>query len=128
MQSDAIAANVLLEVHCESANVLGDENLLTSALTNLVKNAIQASNEGQKVSLNGHKEDLKYVIEIADSGKGISEDLQKQIFEPFFTTREKGTGLGLPLAQKLVEAHRGTLTLKSKPGETIFRVELPLAV
>ena len=47
--------------------------------------------------------------------------------EPFFTTREKGTGLGLPLARKLLEAHRGSLSVESRPGRTVFRAELPLA-
>jgi signal transduction histidine kinase len=104
----------------------GDFNLLTSALVNLVKNAVQASPEGKTVRLSGRRQDQRYVIEVCDEGAGIPGELQARIFEPFFTTREKGTGLGLPLARKLVEAHRGTLSLESAPGKTTFRLELPL--
>ena len=66
-----------------------------------------------------------YAFEVRDEGPGIAVDQQALIFEPFFTTREKGTGLGLPLARKLVEAHGGTLTLESKPGQTVFRLVVP---
>ena len=65
-------------------------------------------------------------IEVEDRGRGIPADDLPRIFEPFFTTREKGTGLGLPLARKLLEAHKGTLTVESRPGRTVFRAELPL--
>jgi signal transduction histidine kinase len=66
------------------------------------------------------------VLEVHDEGPGIPDDVQARIFEPFFTTREQGTGLGLPLAKKLVEANRGTLSLESKPGATTFRITLPV--
>ncbi|MCA2982118.1 MAG: two-component sensor histidine kinase, partial [Myxococcaceae bacterium] len=58
---------------------------------------------------------------------GIPPDVQARIFEPFFTTREKGTGLGLPLARKLVEANGGALAVSSRPGRTVFSLSLPRA-
>ncbi len=125
LSGEAIGKSVTLEVDAEPAVIQGDVSLLTSALVNLVKNAVQISVAGQKVSLRGKKTGGTYVVEVRDEGPGIDTELQARIFEPFFTTREKGTGLGLPLARKLVEAHHGTLTLESKPGATVFRLSLP---
>jgi signal transduction histidine kinase len=79
------------------------------------------------VKLSWRRDGERYVVEVLDEGPGIPADALPHIFEPFFTTREKGTGLGLPLARKLLEAHRGTLSVESKPGRTVFRAELPLA-
>ena len=127
LAGEAEGKSVTLTVDAEPATLSGDVSLLTSALVNLVKNAVQISTAGQQVTLRGRKAGERYVFEVRDEGPGIAADLQARIFEPFFTTREKGTGLGLPLARKLVDAHRGTLTLQSKPGETVFRLELPSA-
>ncbi len=124
---DARQKSVTLEVKADDAPLEGDFNLLTSALVNLVKNAVQASPEGKTVKLVGRNQGPCYVVEVSDEGAGIAAELQARIFEPFFTTREKGTGLGLPLARKLTEAHRGTLSLESTPGKTTFRLALPLA-
>ncbi len=125
LSGEAEGKQVTLEVEAEDAQLSGDESLLTSALVNLVKNAVQVSVAGQKVSLRGALEGADYVFEVSDEGPGIAPELQARIFEPFFTTREKGTGLGLPLARKLAEAHRGTLRLESKPGHTRFTLKLP---
>jgi len=63
---------------------------------------------------------------VADSGAGIAPELLAKIFTPFFTTREKGTGLGLALAKKIVDDHGGSLSVLSTPGEgSTFRVSLP---
>lgn len=122
---EASGKSVTLEVEAEAATLQGDVSLLTSALVNLVKNAVQISTAGQKVSLRGRRVGATYEVEVRDHGPGIPAELQARIFEPFFTTREKGTGLGLPLARKLAEAHQGTLTLESRPGETVFKLIVP---
>jgi signal transduction histidine kinase len=126
MQGDADRKNVKLVLVADEGAFEGDENLLTAALVNLVKNAIQASPSGGTVTLRGGTENGQYVVEVLDQGPGIPAEAQAKIFEPFFTTREKGTGLGLPLARKIVQAHRGTLTLQSAPGDTRFAIRLPL--
>lgn len=125
LAGEAEGKSVGIDIDAEAATLPGDVSLLTSALVNLVKNAVQISNAGQRVSLRGRKGEGRYTFEVRDEGPGIASELQARIFEPFFTTREKGTGLGLPLARKLVEAHRGTLTIESKPGQTLFRIEIP---
>ena len=58
----------------------------------------------------------RYTIEVRDTGPGVPEPERERIFEPFFTTREKGTGLGLPLARKIVRAHGGELRLRLRAG------------
>jgi nitrogen-specific signal transduction histidine kinase len=66
------------------------------------------------------------VVEVEDGGPGVPEDVRERIFEPFFTTREKGTGLGLPLARKIARAHDGDLTLGASGQRTLFRLSVPL--
>jgi two-component system, OmpR family, sensor kinase len=109
------------------AMVEADERLLTSALVNLLKNAVQVSKAGQTVEVGARVEHQTVCLQVLDHGPGIAVDQQGHIFEPFFTTKAQGTGLGLPLARKLAEAHHGTLTLESAPGRTIFRLHLPVA-
>jgi signal transduction histidine kinase len=122
-------------VQAARATLHGDHALLVSCLGNLVKNAVQAAPEGSEVQLSGAVAvpegegdgGGRYRIEVRDAGPGIPPELQEKIFEPFFTTREKGTGLGLPLARKIAQAHRGDLTVASQPGSTVFRLELPVS-
>ncbi len=124
LQGEASGRGVQLEVQVPAMTAEGDESLLTSALVNLVKNAVQASVKGQTVRVEGRAEAGKVVVEVHDEGPGIPPEVQARIFEPFFTTREQGTGLGLPLARKLVEANGGTLTLESRKGRKVFRLTL----
>ena len=126
LRGEAEARGVVLEATSAAGQVEGDVNLLTSAVVNLVKNAVQAAPKGSTVRVTGESAKGRYGIEVHDGGPGIPRELQSRVFEPFFTTREKGTGLGLPLARKLVEAHGGSLSLSSVPGDTTFRLELPL--
>jgi signal transduction histidine kinase len=127
LQGEAEGRGVTLELEVPSFRVQGDESLLTSALVNLVKNAVQVSKAGQRVRVSGLTAGDRGILEVSDEGPGISAELQARIFEPFYTTREKGTGLGLPLARKLAEANGGTLTVESVPGRTVFRLSLLLA-
>ena len=69
---------------------------------------------------------LPLMIEVQDNGPGISAELQNHIFEPFITGKSKGSGLGLALTAKMVEAHGGIIEFESQPGRTIFRVLLPI--
>ena len=75
------------------------------------------------------REDDCVVVEISDNGPGISEEVQPHIFEPFFTTKAvgEGTGLGLDMVQRIIRKHRGSVQVRSVPGDTRFQVRLPVA-
>ncbi|WP_224372229.1 sensor histidine kinase [Hyalangium versicolor] len=126
LSAEAEAKNVKVELEAASAQLEADGSLLTAALVNLVKNAVQASPSGARVQVTGRAEGSRYAIEVRDAGPGIPEAERERIFEPFFTTREKGTGLGLPLARKIIRAHGGELAFTSAPGATAFTLTLPL--
>ena len=82
--------------------------------------------DGGAVDVRVDEERGHYRIEIEDKGCGISEENVKRIFDPFFTTKEKGSGLGLSIVKKIIEGHRGTVTIRSREGEgTKVEVRLP---
>ncbi|NVJ24953.1 HAMP domain-containing protein [Myxococcus sp. AM011] len=124
--ADASARQVALDVDAAPALLEADGSLLTAALLNLVKNAVQASPSGGRVRISGAEDHGRYAIRVHDGGAGVPEAERERIFEPFFTTREKGTGLGLPLARKIARAHGGELHMTSTPGDTTFTLTLPL--
>jgi signal transduction histidine kinase len=101
---------------------------LNQVWTNLLDNAIDALGEQGTITITTRADGECAVVEIADDGPGIPEDLAGRIFDPFFTTKDvgHGTGLGLATARRIVvERHDGSLSLDSRPGRTVFRVRLP---
>lgn len=125
VEAEAQEKGVGVEVDVPSAQLCVDPSLLTAALVNLVKNAVQAAPAGSTVRLSGEAGGAGVQLFVTDAGEGIPGEKQERVFEAFFTTRQKGTGLGLPLARKIVEAHGGSLTLRSEPGRTEFTLKLP---
>jgi len=108
-------------------NSFGSE--LNQVWTNIIDNAIDAMHGKGELRVRTYRDDRCAVVEIADNGPGISEELQPHIFEPFFTTKGvgEGTGLGLDTVQRIVKKHQGSIQVTSKPGDTRFQVWLPLA-
>lgn len=103
-------------------------NALNQVWTNIIDNAIDAMDGKGTLSIAAYRSGDQVVVEIADSGSGISPQDLSCIFEPFFTTKPQGqgTGLGLDTAWRIVtEEHGGTITVESQPGETKFRVTIP---
>ncbi len=108
-------------------NSFGSE--LNQVWTNIIDNAVDAMGGKGELRIRTYREDNCVVVEVADNGPGIPDDVQPHIFEPFFTTKGvgEGTGLGLDTTLRIVKKHRGSIQVNSKPGDTRFQVWLPLA-
>jgi signal transduction histidine kinase len=102
---------------------------LNQVWTNLLDNAIGALGERGTISIRTRSDNGCAVVEISDDGPGVPQDVRERIFDPFFTTKDVGLGTGLGLAtarQIVVDRHDGSLVVESEPGNTTFRVRLPL--
>ena len=97
--------------------IRADSFQLKLALLNLLLNALQASAPGGTVAITTAEEPAGLTIDIRDSGEGISQERLARVFDVFFTTREGGTGLGLPIARRIIEEHGGSLSLTSAIGQ-----------
>ena len=108
-------------------SVFGSE--LNQVWTNLIDNAVDAMDGKGTLTIRTHSDAGFVIVEIADSGPGIPQDVQSRLFEPFFTTKPvgKGTGLGLDITWRIVvNRHGGTIKVDSRPGDTRFKVLLPI--
>lgn len=124
---------VASELSAKQTVILGDATQVQQVFVNLLLNAMQAiPDENGRVFLKTYQSDDggTIIAEVEDNGTGIEEKYKEEIFEPFFTTKSSGgTGLGLPIARRIIEAHNGKLSLvTSEAGRTIFRVTLPVAL
>ncbi|MGI9077048.1 MAG: two-component system sensor histidine kinase NtrB [Gemmatimonadaceae bacterium] len=117
--------------------VEGDEDLLHRAVFNIALNAVQAVSERGSVKVDVSRLPLEQVprgtpfqqdaiaLRVTDNGPGIPDDIRERVFDPFFTTKSGGTGLGLPIAHRAIDAHRGILLVESTANGTQFTVLLP---
>ncbi len=124
-----------LDLSQELPGLLGDMEQLRHLLINLVLNAAEASSDGDEIII--HAEGLEKTVagtstehtirmEAKDEGEGISESELSKVWSSFYTTRPEGTGLGLPICRRIVEAHGGTIEIRSEPAKgTIVSVEFP---
>lgn len=126
-QRDASALEVDVQLHAEAgiaANIDADQ--MKRAVLNLVRNGIQAAPKGGRVRITLAKNAGATRIIIADNGAGIPKEKRQEIFTPFFTTKQKGTGLGLALVKKAVDAHGGTILVgDAEGGGAELTIELP---
>jgi signal transduction histidine kinase len=108
------------------APISADPELLHRALSNLVLNAMDAMPNGGSLSLSTRANDGKVVIEVADTGSGLTREECERIFTPYYTSKQHGTGLGLAIVQSVVSDHGGRISVQSEPGRgTTFIIELP---
>ena len=121
---------ISLHIEAEShPTIRGSAARLREMMTNLIFNAVDALPMGGQIHLRVTVEDGQGVVEVVDSGVGMSAEVQARVFEPFFTTKgESGSGLGLAMVFGIVEQHGGHIEVRSAPGEgTSFRITFPLA-
>jgi signal transduction histidine kinase len=97
--------------------IRGDRSQLEQAVLNLVLNAQESMTEGGQLQLGAVRKGEEVVFVVEDSGKGMKKEVADRLFEPFLSGRPEGTGLGMALVRRTVEAHGGRLRIKSKPGK-----------
>ncbi len=113
--------------------VSGDEDLISQLIFGLIVNAAEVLPEGGAVVVRGGADEAEVWLEVADDGPGVPDADAQRIFEPFYTTKATGTGLGLPVATRIAEAHQGRLELRPAAGigpqgaGACFRLSLPRA-
>ena len=135
--------SVAVEMPADLPMIEGDHHQLCQVFTNLVANAFEALEGKGKLTITvssgameqdpafgrePHEPVLTVVVDVADDGPGVPENLSDRIFNPFFTTKPQGSGLGLAIVRKIVDAHDGRIDLSSSPATgTRFRVTLPVS-
>jgi signal transduction histidine kinase len=103
-----------------------DREKIKQVLINLIRNAIEATPEGGSIAVSTRQNEGAFVIRVADTGVGIGPGID--VFDFFTTTKRGGTGLGLPIARRIVEGHGGSLNYESEPGRgSVFAVSLPIS-
>ena len=128
-QMQEVHSSVEIESHipCEPFKTDADPDLITRAISNILRNALEANGAKGIVRVNVFCGNLTWKVAIEDQGEGIDPDKLEKIFEPFYTTRSKGTGLGLAYVFQVILAHSGNVWAEN--GEyrgAVFSVELPV--
>jgi nitrogen fixation/metabolism regulation signal transduction histidine kinase len=120
------AIDCRLELDESVGTIAADPDLLHRALSNLVLNAMDAMPNGGTLRVRSRRDDAKAIVEIADTGSGLTREECERIFTPYYTSKQHGTGLGLAIVQSVVSDHGGRISVQSEPGRgTTFVIELP---
>jgi len=109
-----------ISVYPDDLTITADKNMIEQVMINLIKNAIQAFEDGENklIELKAYlNEKSRPVISVKDNGTGIDTEAMEKIFIPFFTTKKTGSGIGLSLSRQIMRQHQGTLTVKSTVGK-----------
>jgi signal transduction histidine kinase len=123
--SGDVDVSIVLDEGCARARV--DETLMKRLFTNLILNAVQAMPDGGSLSIRGSLQGDDVVISVEDTGVGIRKENLDEIFKPLFTSKAKGTGFGLSVSKRIVDAHGGTISVESEEGVgSTFTVKLPI--
>jgi two-component system nitrogen regulation sensor histidine kinase NtrY len=119
-----IICELQLDPHVEA--VAADAELLHRAISNLVQNAMDAMPQGGRLTLRTRDDGGKVLIEVADTGPGLTAEECERVFTPYYTSKQHGTGLGLAIVQSVVSDHGGRVHVQSEAGRgTTFMIELP---
>jgi signal transduction histidine kinase len=128
IENQALSKGILIEKELDHSipKLSIDTEQIRQVLLNLAINALQAVSNGGRIAFITKKKNELCVVEVEDSGEGISQANLAKIFDPFFTTKEKGVGLGLSIAHKIINEHGGQLSASNRKGGTVLQVCLPL--
>jgi signal transduction histidine kinase len=121
------AGGVNMEIVVEGSPIIWcDGDRLYQVLVNMLTNAVEAMEDGGQIAINVQTTTYGSVIDFSDTGQGMPPAMKYRIFDLFFTTKASGTGIGLPIARKIIEAHGGSIDVTSRPGAgTTFKIYLP---
>jgi len=125
-QLKGLEYDVSLDAESEH-NTYGSASELREVFVNFIVNAVDAMPAGGKLSISCRREESRLLLQFADNGIGMPEDVRQKIFEPFFTTKgAQGTGLGLSVSHSIIDRHEGSVSVTSEPGSgTVFTINLP---
>ncbi len=133
LEADMQTHHVSLKMYLpdDKAAIMGDEEQLEQVLINLIKNGMEACQSSttpcvEVVAYLPEQERDKLRIDVVDNGPGIPEDVLDKIFIPFYTTKKQGSGIGLSLSKQVMQQHGGTIRVSTKPGETVFTLQLKM--
>ncbi len=117
------SVRLIREIDSDIGYHLFDRNLIVQAFSNIIINAFQCSEKGDRIIVRAYRKNSALFIEIDDEGIGMSEEIIVKMYNPFFTTKESGTGLGLSIVHRIIEEHNGSIHVNSKQGKgTLFRL------
>ena len=130
-KDQALAGGVTLDIRTDLQRIpviAGNDAELREVLTNLIFNAVDAMSHDGTITLRTRQEGEYVLLEVKDTGTGMTEEVRERCLEPFFSTKgEQGTGLGLAMVFGILQRHEGTIDIQSKPGEgTTFSIRLPV--
>ena len=112
--------------HKKSMSLFIDEKWILNAFLNIITNALDAMEKGGELVVEVIKDTSSVRLLFSDDGKGVPSDILDKLFEPFFTTKRTGVGLGLPLTQRVVDAHKGKITIESETNRgTTVSIQIP---
>lgn len=126
-EADFAGVEIVKQIGGTLPPAIVDPDRITQVLLNVLINAIHSMAKGGLLSVETRHESEMIVIDISDTGHGISPEVQANLFNPYFTTKKNGTGLGLAIAHKIVESHGGTIRIHSEKGHgTKVSIQLPI--
>jgi len=121
-----VKKGISLNVEKGEMEIIADFELLKQSIGNILLNAAESVDKNGNILLGFKMIKNQIIIEIKDDGKGISKEVQDKIFNPFFTTKNTGTGLGLAMVKRIVEAHGGSINFTSNAQGTLFNIIIPI--
>ena len=124
-QANSQSVKIEKDLQKNLPEVLIDSEQIKQVLLNLAINSLQSMPNGGEIAFRTSENGKFCVVEVKDSGGGIDQKIIPKIFDPFFTTKEKGVGLGLSIAHKIVNQHEGSLSVANDSGKTVFSLHLP---